>query len=1116
MSHTSFGDLFTRVRTRSSFERGGRSSLESKRSSSYSSYGVHQQEMLPAILRKPEITKRILEHLAELPNGKRALSRVARACKALHEPAIEALWKDLDSLVPLIGLFPSKLLKRAKRPGLGLAKSPSESDWDRVLYYANRVQRLTYNESLNNVAPSVFSTVLLAPRQFLFPNLKTLVWRCDTPAGLERALTFMNTKLESFTLEINRAPRLEQFLKEMPKRTKLVNFTIVSTTALPQSFPEVMAAQDNIESLVFVIPGALSPAMGGWMAKLPSLKSLQLDLTARSTHSIESFFEETGLRSGCSTPTSFSATDSGVFTGSDDVDSHDVRKDLRKAALKLTGDYRSQTSRTSPTAFAALEELQLTGDAGNAAVFLKHLRNPVSSLSLVIEDPPDRHDWQDLSVVVSERFGDSLESLRVTTNTPPRPESTRFSSKSEVGQRLSLKHFSDLSVLKRLEIDLHYSYQFDAGDISRLSEACPGIESIKLCPTAKYPLAGGPPQLTLEDLVPLTERCRSLNTLSIALNATTTQSADEILASRGASSTSLRQLHLGHSWAKDPLDTAIILSHLAPHLDVLRYFHEATRPGVIPSHAQTWQKVIELLPHLQRIRLAERRATEEQFASRNPASQTYSYRLGRQATTKSLKSVRSVLESILESPMVGDGDSSVFIYPGAQDLPPIVTSPPQIEAQRSFGPSIRDDGSSVFIYGPQTPINYLAPVQFPPPVLREPVIEVHESESPTLLSRSSTPAAVAIVKVDAEVDATIPEIAPLYREHIESWVQAELPVKRYSSVNTSVTNLLPLPPPPPVLVETAIQAEPTMISVSIEAVASVTSVSIGARPITVEREVEQDVDLMEKPPVPPPTADSSVQAMPAMVSASTETIAVTTTSTSVDATPALVDREVESIPELFPRPVTPPPVPQRHMSETGVVTDLPESPVRKVTPPTSPLPPHLQRVAWPPIPGERERTMSTATDATAVEIPTLTLAAPITKIGKHVRHTSVPSILLSGSPPKHRVSFEPTQTFESIMQPSAGGAALEPVTTPTLATTTSSSTTTETIGAKPSSFWPKPVVSDVTNAAKGMFAIPMYFSSLAMGATLDMLSGKESRPPAQERIREVASFEEMGIVPFCM
>ena len=93
--------------------------LEKKRSS-YHPYSVYEQTMFPLILRDPEATTKLLEAVLESPNGKRSLSRLARTCRAFSEPALNILWRDLDTLIPIIGLFPGQLLKKARKPGLGL------------------------------------------------------------------------------------------------------------------------------------------------------------------------------------------------------------------------------------------------------------------------------------------------------------------------------------------------------------------------------------------------------------------------------------------------------------------------------------------------------------------------------------------------------------------------------------------------------------------------------------------------------------------------------------------------------------------------------------------------------------------------------------------------------------------------------------------------------------------------------------------------------------------------------------------------------------------------------------------------------------------------------------
>ena len=89
---------------------------------SYQPYAVYEQTMYPIILRDPDTTTKLLEAILESPNGRRSLSRLARTCRALSEPALNILWRELDSIVPIIGLFPAQLLKKSRKPGMGLVR----------------------------------------------------------------------------------------------------------------------------------------------------------------------------------------------------------------------------------------------------------------------------------------------------------------------------------------------------------------------------------------------------------------------------------------------------------------------------------------------------------------------------------------------------------------------------------------------------------------------------------------------------------------------------------------------------------------------------------------------------------------------------------------------------------------------------------------------------------------------------------------------------------------------------------------------------------------------------------------------------------------------------------
>ncbi|TFK30832.1 hypothetical protein FA15DRAFT_699256 [Coprinopsis marcescibilis] len=555
--------------------------------------------MVATILRDPDAAKKLFEAILDSPNGKRSLSRLARTCRAMSEPALDVLWRELDSIVPILGLFPNAVLKKAKRPGMGFARIPEESDWDLVVKYSERIRRIAYDELANNVAASVFPILDdHRPTLYILPQLQEIIWRAESPAGLDRCSMFLTPHLRSIQLEVGanfKQAQMTAFLADMSSRSLLTFFSFNSPTSLPEAFTELLIRQEALEKVILVAPGALSAGVGRWASNLPNLKSLQLDLTGRSSIAVEGFFDDIHPRSGCSTPSSIS-TDSGIFSG-EELDF----SELRKSALRVTED--RLPSRTS---FSQLKRLQLTGEAGNIAVFLRHLPSPLVQLDLVIEDPPDNADWQDLSVLVSEEFSESLQALRISATGASRfADLVRTTSRAEpVSRRLSLEGFTDLPRLTRLEVDLPESVIFLPSDLEAIALSCPRLEILKLCPLARFSHNSMGPRLTLDHLAVLTKRCKHLHTVGAVFNAG--EGSREIMASQAYSSCSLVRLHVGHSWISDPLQVSIFLSHVAPRLENLKSFQEKNRPGFNEANAKSWQTVSDILPHLQQLRYRER------------------------------------------------------------------------------------------------------------------------------------------------------------------------------------------------------------------------------------------------------------------------------------------------------------------------------------------------------------------------------------------------------------------------------------------------------------------------------------------------------------------------------
>jgi hypothetical protein len=328
---------------------------------------------------------------------------------------------------------------------------------------------------------------------------------------------------------------------------------------------------------------------------------LQLDLTGRSNKVVDDFFRHVGTSSsGTSTPSSSRSRDSGVFSG-EDIDFTETKKSKKKSKQRPVEERAPIVG-----AFVMMRALQLTGEVPTIVTFLRRIASPLTQLELVIEDPFDKTDWRNLCVLISQSFGDSLQSLKISASGASRfTDLVRATSRGEdVSRRLSLESLTSLPYLTRLDIDLPESVIVQNSDIAQLAEACPSLEILRLCPTARFPIAGGPPSLTLDGLAPLTARCRSLESIAVVVNGDAVD--PQMYLYRTVSSRALLKLHLGHSWVREPLAAALALSHLAPHADTLRWFHEKNRPGFIETHALGWQRVAEMLPPLQDVRLTER------------------------------------------------------------------------------------------------------------------------------------------------------------------------------------------------------------------------------------------------------------------------------------------------------------------------------------------------------------------------------------------------------------------------------------------------------------------------------------------------------------------------------
>ncbi|KAL1665863.1 hypothetical protein GGF50DRAFT_126081 [Schizophyllum commune] len=95
--------------------------------------------MAPRCLEIPEI---LLLVCAELRTSKRlgTLASLASTCSATREPALDVLWEEQDSIVPLLQTLSQD---RATDSVLTLEHYISQADWDHMRCYARRIRKLT-------------------------------------------------------------------------------------------------------------------------------------------------------------------------------------------------------------------------------------------------------------------------------------------------------------------------------------------------------------------------------------------------------------------------------------------------------------------------------------------------------------------------------------------------------------------------------------------------------------------------------------------------------------------------------------------------------------------------------------------------------------------------------------------------------------------------------------------------------------------------------------------------------------------------------------------------------------------------------------------------------------
>ncbi|KAF7367899.1 hypothetical protein MSAN_00854700 [Mycena sanguinolenta] len=150
-------------------------------------------------------------------------------CRIFHEPALDALWRQKNTIRNLFncmsdGLWACEVVDAT--PTMWLRRPIQVADWDRALHYSHRIKSLGLQmhgrESLSEVVEAARATF---PGDYLLPQLESLHWNPGkTSESLDIDL-FLGPRITSKTLaglRIQDLPILETLSHRFPGLSKVL------------------------------------------------------------------------------------------------------------------------------------------------------------------------------------------------------------------------------------------------------------------------------------------------------------------------------------------------------------------------------------------------------------------------------------------------------------------------------------------------------------------------------------------------------------------------------------------------------------------------------------------------------------------------------------------------------------------------------------------------------------------------------------------------------------------------------------------------------------------------------------------------------------------------------
>ncbi|KAI0360764.1 hypothetical protein OH77DRAFT_1586309 [Trametes cingulata] len=504
-----------------------------------------------------EIFQLIAEELYE-NGGLRTLTVLARTCKVLHEAVLPVLWNSLESIVPLLRLFPPDTWSEIENPDgetvLRITK-PDALEWTRFNHYAPHVRKLIWKDrsDVSLLALSALSVYRPLDKPLL-PELRSLIWCEERAPYFAFVHLFLSPTIRELGLgTTDFEPDVIMALMENAGRIcTQIELLTICTGRISDSTPECTEA--------------VGDAFARFIRATPTLKAFNAEVYLPAT-CVEAL---------------------AALPRLEVLDLHMRPEDLEKVA--------ASAACVSPKGYwfrtLALLSLCVTRLDSSTKTFLEAIQSPaLIELAITTLRQPDALTLrQQFEVLAHGPWRDNLMTLLLDFDQPFNENAPPPS--LDVGY--ALQPLYALPVMDTLII--HGPTVFvDSSTLRSIANAWSKLEILSMLSWDVHPATER--CLQLEDLVPLARKCPELNVLELHLNAEAVP--DEAAMTRllpEPSQSPLRSLTVYDAPITRPQRVADFLERMFPEVHMIDYRGEAAFPdGARERFEMGWREVQRLL-----------------------------------------------------------------------------------------------------------------------------------------------------------------------------------------------------------------------------------------------------------------------------------------------------------------------------------------------------------------------------------------------------------------------------------------------------------------------------------------------------------------------------------------